>query len=1654
MTPQKNIIEVDPTEIAPPTGKRFFSAFDQLDQEFTQSFGRPLKITGDSQNNRLHNRPSLGGQAFDVRSKDLSPLEQQFVVKRSKELGLHSLVASGKESWATGPHIHLDKGTGEGTGQFIEIDPSELNAKPDSGGQGARVNNLLTELTAKKPTTPVHPELADQVAAQFEVLKKAGRLDAAEPLRAKLKESGWEVGADYVKPPEGLKTPLWDHQTGGRGATVTGKVDLAPQDPRAQVGQYAREIIEPLVKLTAKTAIASGKMVGIGNPIEGAKELYGLVGAPQVEEYKKAQTLADERGYKDGRAAMGDPEIAAHFTAALIPMFGPMAATAGEQLGHKDIRGFTQSVIMLAAPEIFKAVKAGVPFEQAVATTADRIRPMLGKQLVEPTPVEGSLGTGAKPRVRGLSHERFGQVTVAESQAGVPAGKLKVTDASGAEHIVQNPRTTGNREATFVKPQEAVDGEQGAVPGSLRPEETSSVEVGQVPQAVEAGQVIPEAQTVEPNVIEVAPDELGTPAPVRPEAAAVEPQGATISAMKPPEKPGQVEQTGRPGKNAQPYAFHRTTKDALRGMLAEGMDQGDFTTGSAIDFPGDVTIRVKVGDIPEGQVGEYGKGVEWILPGYEQVDAESGQRERVAIAPEKIEVKVGRRWLPLHEYLGEPAPSEPTQAAKMLPEPVAVEPPKASAPPTPEHVTAKPVGKERALPQTLESAQLEKGQNLTYQPSSILAGAEEGRKVVAEKGVDGAIEHVLRGNAGIEWASTGYAAMEDLRAQEAKLRPSDSVGADAIAAKRLKFVGDFAEEATRKGQAIAGVRAIEEFAPDRAVYEANRLSQKARKRNLSPEEDSRISEIGTRLKVASDRIKTLETALEEAKTQAAKKTRKPVKAPDFQNKLDGQAQIAKASLASRLGKLDLGQLNRPSERGAVTVGDPPLPGDAELVAQYAASRLAKLDTVSALNVELVKEFGPQIEPVLGDVRRRAYALRQEARMAELESTETPTERKRTILQDIQKEITEAKQRAAELEKQSSAQKLQAAKEQRGQADETARVAKIQEGIARDAEKEAAKERLTQTRREYLEASKAQKSTYRAGLKQQRSAERTANLWDTPIRKAAMDARQKLVQDPTANTVDNLVNVAAEKLLPDAGKNVPRMRSILPAKFYADMKAEFPDLVTRKNQGEIYKRAFERVQDMATASREAARLKSASAESRQLWTQLGLDTDAQALLIQRSEALRQQQEARSAMAQEFSRVSRNPFKKAAFEVLSTPRALQSSIDAPLGRQGLFFSITHPIETIRHAVPATWKGYTSLRRGDFHAVVEQLKQHPDYKLAEKAGVDLPGLAGDVDPRIAAEESYQSTWAERLPHVRLSEQGFVHGMNAQRIAVFSKYADLGRAEGYTFENNPKFFKEAAALVNNATGRGNMPDLVKRSTAMLNQVLYSPRLLVSRVRLLNNLLSPVEYMRMDPAMRKIAAKEAFKVTAGLGLIYGTAKMAGAKISADPDDADFGKVVVGKTHYDVTAGEAALVRTIFRIVRGTIKKVGGEQVAEKDNPITIVGHFGRQKLAPVPGSVMNLYYGKDVVGNPASLKFEKPNSLENINQMSQQNQLIRMVQPMIVGDFFDAAQEEGWAGVAQTVPAFAGIGVSSYGPKPTKGLSVGPTMPRYTPPQPTRLHR
>jgi len=127
-----------------------------------------------------------------------------------------------------------------------------------------------------------------------------------------------------------------------------------------------------------------------------------------------------------------------------------------EDVRNQDIRGRSR-----LTPEQLEANR----FDLKIAVDQQKERRRLQQQIgIEPgeriaprTPTrfkrtEAALETPPSVETgRQIQHSKFGAVTESPNQKGVPRGKLRVIDSEGVERTIQNPRTRGNREASFVK---------------------------------------------------------------------------------------------------------------------------------------------------------------------------------------------------------------------------------------------------------------------------------------------------------------------------------------------------------------------------------------------------------------------------------------------------------------------------------------------------------------------------------------------------------------------------------------------------------------------------------------------------------------------------------------------------------------------------------------------------------------------------------------------------------------------------------------------------------------------------------------------------------------------------------------------------------------------------------------------------------------------------------------------------------------------------------------------------------------------------------------------------------------------------------------------------------------------------------------------------
>lgn len=370
-----------------------------------------------------------------------------------------------------------------------------------------------------------------------------------------------------------------------------------------------------------------------------------------------------------------------------------------------------------------------------------------------------------------------------------------------------------------------------------------------------------------------------------------------------------------------------------------------------------------------------------------------------------------------------------------------------------------------------------------------------------------------------------------------------------------------------------------------------------------------------------------------------------------------------------------------------------------------------------------------------------------------------------------------------------------------------------------------------------------------------------------------------------------------------------------------------------------------------------------------------------------------------------------------------KSIKASLDnSALFRQGLKTLFTNPKEWANNALKSfryitdTFGGKDVMReiRASMYADI-------DFDLAQKAKVAL-----------GVDDAIPSSLQEKIPlfgkAFQASDNAFRGFLFKTRFDVFKKYLNLARDAGIEVQDK-EFLKQLGSLVNSQTGRGNLGAL-ERVGDSVNNVFFSPRFIASQ---LDTFIHPItgakglkgltDFSKSTNFIRKQAIKSLAKVVTGIGSILAISKaLQPDSVQTDPRSADFGKIKIGDTRFDVTGNLGSLITLISRVATS-------ETIDSKGNPIELnTGKFGlktsgdvissyaQNKLSPI-ASVLN-----DVFIRHSTFDGSKPTF---------KNEALNFIIPLPISNFIESSQNPNSAGIiATTIADFLGIATNTYSPK------------------------
>ena len=413
--------------------------------------------------------------------------------------------------------------------------------------------------------------------------------------------------------------------------------------------------------------------------------------------------------------------------------------------------------------------------------------------------------------------------------------------------------------------------------------------------------------------------------------------------------------------------------------------------------------------------------------------------------------------------------------------------------------------------------------------------------------------------------------------------------------------------------------------------------------------------------------------------------------------------------------------------------------------------------------------------------------------------------------------------------------------------------------------------------------------------------------------------------------------------------------------------------------------------------------------------------------------------RRALGPQITKASFNPtklqrYKHVAYELTNMPRSLMASFDvsAPF-RQGLVAFTTNPILTARNLKPMM--KYFGSEHG-YQDLMRSIDARPNRDLYAKAKLAITDVEHALTGR---EEQFMSNYAEALKikagtkrsgeqryigpgnTVRRSGRAYTGFLVKTRADMFDYLVEQAAKDGHDITDE-KFLKDLGNYINAATGRGNLGKLEGAAVA-LNSTFFSPRLMASRLTFLN----PLGYHKLHPFVRQQKLKAAFRLSGTIGAVLWLGAMAGAEVGLDPFNADFGKLKVGDTRFDISGGFAGYTRML-----GAVGMAMTGHDPNRKAQDTLVRFF-RGKLAPVPATGVDVALHTDYSG------YRTPKYTTEVRNL---------FIPLLVQDTMKVvANQESVGKIAATAGASAiGVGVNTYKASPSskKGKGKGDTTEKF----------
>jgi hypothetical protein len=230
---------------------------------------------------------------------------------------------------------------------------------------------------------------------------------------------------------------------------------------------------------------------------------------------------------------------------------------------------------------------------------------------------------------------------------------------------------------------------------------------------------------------------------------------------------------------------------------------------------------------------------------------------------------------------------------------------------------------------------------------------------------------------------------------------------------------------------------------------------------------------------------------------------------------------------------------------------------------------------------------------------------------------------------------------------------------------------------------------------------------------------------------------------------------------------------------------------------------------------------------------------------------------------------------------------------------------------------------------------------------------------------------------------------------------------------EHSEKSKTAFAQMVNAGTGRGT-GKVLDSIGPELSGIFFAPRFAWSRIQ------APMLAVQniTNPELRGEIVKQ-WAGMFGTGMtILALAEAMGAEVEDDPEDSDWGKIVIGgNKHIDIWGGLQQPMRILAKAIKG-----GAERAMDGEtdiDPIDDIARFLRYKLSPPLTMLQELAVGTDIIGR------ETDDEFAGVEMPKAAVVLIKNMTPLVLQSAVEAVEEGETITTAGVLAAGEGLGLS-----------------------------